>query len=240
MEETSAEDGIDDWFIESLKICVVSVGAPGSELQVWKIGGDDSESDASDAVSSLQFADANVFVVCAENGDLSFHDTRVPSALQRASPGEQGTSTWCMGLKRGPSTCRVVRLSSSGQIIMSDWRDMSSPLHQAQLAVRHHAPCCDFMNVTLAPALSDHIAVSGFDGTVQVYDTTNWGPELKDQQPLFVHRGHVMSSGYDTDTSSTLVTTHVWHPWRPRTVLSAATDGSLHVWDWVDKRADKQ
>lgn len=44
-----------------------------------------------------------------------------------------------------------------------------------------------------------------------------------------------MSTGPESEFSPTVVTTHSWHPWRPRTLLSAGTDGSLHVWDWVDK-----
>lgn len=74
----------------------------------------------------------------------------------------------------------------------------------------------------------------GFDGMVQIYNTASWRPELVEFQPLFVHRGHMMSDD-QFDTSSAVVTTHVWHPSRPRTVLSAAVDGSVHVWDWVDK-----
>lgn len=52
-------------------------------------------------------------------------------------------------------------------------------------------------------------------------------------QPIFVHRGHDLCE--EKADASLVVTTHVWHPWRPRTLLSAASDGSIHVWDWVDK-----
>ncbi|CAI9597456.1 unnamed protein product [Staurois parvus] len=30
------------------------------------------------------------------------------------------------------------------------------------------------------------------------------------------------------------VTCHTWHPWKERTLISAANDGSLHMWDWLD------
>ncbi|XP_064208507.1 WD repeat-containing protein 73 [Anguilla rostrata] len=279
--------------------CVVTSGAPGSKLQVWQIGEDDSDtikntgciepkissdkqcriasgsagaacvlhgsefrdiqitelasgrvlyamdSGSSDPVSGLQFVDGDTFLVCGERGDLCLCDTRAPSALQMGRPGDRGGgSFWNMGLKRGPSppdaaaSRTVAQLSSSGQVVVSDLRDSRGPLCRAQLNVPHKTPPCpDLVTVTWAPALSDHLAVSGFDGTVQIYDTADWGPELKETEPLFTHRGHVMSSGFEADADAALVTTHVWHPWKPRTVLSAATDGSLHVWDWVDDRA---
>ncbi|XP_036381022.1 WD repeat-containing protein 73 isoform X2 [Megalops cyprinoides] len=198
-------------------------------------------SDSSDSVSSLQFVSASVFLVCTESGDLCVEDTRVPSSLLHTPAREQGGHRWCMGLKKGPSpsdaaSCKVARLSSSCQVIVSDLRDLRHPLCRAHLRVQHSCPSSDFMNVTWAPALNDHLAVSGFDGVVQIYDTTSWRPESVESQPVFVHRGHMMSSGSEVDTDPAVVTTHVWHPWRPRTVLSAATNGSLHVWDWIDKR----
>lgn len=58
--------------------------------------------------------------------------------------------------------------------------------------------------------------------------------ESEPPQPIFVHQGHELSCEEKTD-ATLVVTTHVWHPWRPRTLLSAASDGSVHVWDWVDK-----
>lgn len=58
--------------------------------------------------------------------------------------------------------------------------------------------------------------------------------EQQEAQPLFEHRGHVVSSHSDDDI---IVTSHVWHPEQPRTLLSAASDGSIHVWDWIDPSA---
>ena len=76
----------------------------------------------------------------------------------------------------------------------------------------------------------------GFDGMVQVYDTTSWDGMGSQVEPLFTHRGHIFLEGNQTDTTP-LVTTHTWHPHKPRTLLSAASDASLHVWDWVDMHA---
>lgn len=74
---------------------------------------------------------------------------------------------------------------------------------------------------------------SGFDGTVQVYDVTSWAGVGRQVEPLFTHRGHIFLDDSGMDPAP-LVTTHTWHPYKPRTVLSAASDASLHVWDWVD------
>ncbi|KAJ8402250.1 hypothetical protein AAFF_G00371150 [Aldrovandia affinis] len=172
----------------SNKRCKIASGAAcilhGSELrdiQITELASGrvlyTMESESSDLVSSLQFVDANVFLVCTEGGDLCLHDVRVPSALQHSHVVEQGAAYWCMGLKSGPclsdaASCRVARLSSSGQLVVSDLRDTRGPSCRAQLTIQHSAPCCDFMNVTWAPALDDHLAVSGFDGTVHIYDTT--------------------------------------------------------------------
>lgn len=76
--------------------------------------------------------------------------------------------------------------------------------------------------------------MSGLGGAVQIYDTSSWTTELQKVPPLFVHRGHSVSSQPGDAVS---VTSHLWHPERPRTLLSAASDGSVHVWDWIDQSA---
>lgn len=75
---------------------------------------------------------------------------------------------------------------------------------------------------------------SGFGGAVQIYDTSSWSSEPQKVPPLFVHRGHSVSSQPGDDV---VVTSHLWHPERPRTLLSAASDASVHVWDWNDQSA---
>ena len=75
----------------------------------------------------------------------------------------------------------------------------------------------------------------GFGGGVQVFSVSTWGPEATEQRALFQHRGHsVLPLG---GSGSVRTTSHAWHPDRPRTLLSAATDGSVHVWDWVHPRS---
>lgn len=109
-------------------------------------------------------------------------------------------------------------------------------MSRAQLNVRTPPRNLDDVRVSWAPALDDCFAVSGFSGSVQIYDASGWRTEQQEAQPLFEHRGHVVSSQPEGGVP-VLVTFHVWHPEQPRTLLSAASDGSVHVWDWVDQSA---
>nr|XP_020647519.1 WD repeat-containing protein 73-like [Pogona vitticeps] len=84
--------------------------------------------------------------------------------------------------------------------------------------------------VSFAPLLEDHLAVSG--GTCS-YETHQWDSATQEAQPTFLHKEHVFG-GPGGAREPPLVTAHTWHPSKPRTLLSAASDGSLHVWDWAD------
>lgn len=81
-----------------------------------------------------------------------------------------------------------------------------------------------------------YLPPAGFSGTVQIYSTSGWRTELQEAQPLFEHRGHIVSSQPEGGVP-VFITSHIWHPEQPRTLLSAASDGSVHVWDWVDQSA---
>ncbi|XP_026861348.2 WD repeat-containing protein 73 isoform X1 [Electrophorus electricus] len=196
--------------------------------------------DSLDAVSGLQFVNSSTFVVCANNGTLYVGDTRDPRMKHYVLHGSMSGSHWVFALRKDqphsdPAACTVARLSSFGQVLVSDLRNLCSPVRQAQLNLQQNMATCDFLNVTWAPVLDSCLAVSGFDGKVHIFDTTSWSTVSQTPQPVFVHRGHDLSHEAKTDGTLLVVTTHVWHPWRPRTLLSAASDGSIHVWDWVDK-----
>lgn len=90
--------------------------------------------------------------------------------------------------------------------------------------------------MTWAPGLHNCLAISGFDGTVQVHDVTSWAAAGNQVEPHFTHSGHLFLDGSRAGPAP-LVTTHTWHPCKPRTLLSAASDASLHVWDWVAPEA---
>ncbi|OXB53485.1 hypothetical protein ASZ78_009368 [Callipepla squamata] len=73
------------------------------------------------------------------------------------------------------------------------------------------------------------VYAAGFDGSVRIYDTQSWAGAGCHAEPLFVHEGHEWGGTRPRPR----VTAHAWHPHRARTLVSAATDGSLHVWDWA-------
>ncbi|XP_051882351.1 WD repeat-containing protein 73 isoform X2 [Pristis pectinata] len=183
-------------------------------------------------ISKLDFLDHSTFIVCSMNGHLWLADTRqCPSLIGHSSlpASSGGGSHWTMGL--APGCSMVGRLSSAGQVVVTDYRDLSKALGQVELAVPRPLANSDHLCLTWAPRLQQHLAVSGFNGNVHIYDTSSWSSSPGRVEPTFVHRGHSVSAEPEQDLP--LVTTHTWHPWKERVLLSAADDGSLHVWDWT-------
>ncbi|XP_012618716.2 integrator complex assembly factor WDR73 [Microcebus murinus] len=194
----------------------------------------------SEELSSLQVLDADTFAFCCASGRLGLVDTRQKWApLETRSPSPKpGALRWCAevgGRGQGPGA-RIASLGSDGQLCLLDTRDLCHPVSSVQCPVSTPSPNPELLRVTWAPGLDNCLAISGFDGTVQVYDVTSWDRMGNRTEPLFMHRGHIFLDGNGMDTAP-LVTTHTWHPCKPRTLLSAASDASLHVWDWVDLRA---
>ncbi|XP_034466691.1 WD repeat-containing protein 73 isoform X1 [Hippoglossus hippoglossus] len=217
-------------------------GARSSDIQLTELTSGQTlyqlETDAADPLSSLQFVNDSVFLAGCSQGNIYVADTRTSSAPQISPPpASSGKSAlWWTDASGGPdpSSCRVIRLSSSGEAVVSDLRNPGGAVSRARLDVQTRRSSLDDVRLSWAPALDDCVAVSGFGGTVQIYNTCVWRTELQEVQPLFEHRGHVVSN---RQSDVTLVTYHVWHPERPRTLLSAASDGSVHLWDWVDRSA---
>ncbi|XP_042526400.1 WD repeat-containing protein 73 isoform X2 [Dipodomys spectabilis] len=188
-------------------------------------------------LSCLQALDADTFAFCSASGRLGLVDTRqkwAPVETPRPSP-VSGGQRWCAEVRdQGPGP-RIASLGSDGQLRLLDPRQLCRPVSAVQCPVPTPSPDPELLRVTWAPGLSNCLAISGFDGTVQVYDVTCWDLAGSHAEPVFTHRGHICLEGSEVDPTP-LVTTHTWHPSKPRTVLSAASDASLHVWDWVDSR----
>uniref|UniRef100_A0A8C8SM49 WD repeat domain 73 n=1 Tax=Pelusios castaneus TaxID=367368 RepID=A0A8C8SM49_9SAUR len=197
-------------------------------------------SSISEEVSGLEFLDCNTLLACCVRGQLCLADIRQPpSPLGDASvPPALGGEQWCMGVSPGlqgsdGNALTIARLSSGGQLTLTDLRNIPKPLKSAKCNVSAASPSAEFLCVSWAPVLDGCLAVSGFDGTVHIYDSQSWPVSGGEAEPLFSHKGHIFS-GTDNGDDFPLVTAHAWHPWKPRTLLSAASDGSLHVWDWVE------
>lgn len=81
------------------------------------------------------------------------------------------------------------------------------------------------------------MSVSGFDGNIYIYETSKW-PESNSGcpvvKPSFVHRGHEVC--LEEDFKGTLtVLHHSWHLSQSTLILSAASDGSLHAWNYSEQ-----
>ncbi|XP_063288006.1 WD repeat-containing protein 73 [Pelobates fuscus] len=190
-----------------------------------------------DSVSNLCFLDTNTFFLCCESGRQYIVDVRQPkpSIEGRVDPSSTCKPLWCAAVtsRKQEATTTIASLSSEGHIVITDTRELSKPLKCTKHRVSNPALSENFLCISWAPELEDTIAISGFDGNVDIYNTKYWDTSMKERDPLFTHKGHsVMAECEDGGTPK--VTAHSWHPWKEQTVLSAAKDGSLHVWDWAD------
>ncbi|KAM9173232.1 integrator complex assembly factor WDR73 [Pangshura tecta] len=198
----------------------------------------------SDEVSGLEFLDCNTWLACCVKGQLCLADIRQPQSprgdmsVPSALSGEQ----WCMGVNSGlrgsdVNAPTIARLSSGGQLTLTDLRNIPKPLKSARCKVSAASQSTEFLCISWAPVLEGCLTVSGFNGTVHIYDTRSWPVSGGEAESLFSHKGHIFS-GMENGGDFPLVTAHAWHPWKPRMLLSAASDGSLHVWDWAESHKD--
>ena len=136
-----------------------------------------TETDSSEPLSALQFVSPWVFLACCPNGDLYAVDTRSPSlppptpvpvpppSSATAPPTPTGPVRWGMHAAAGAGAdvagCRVARLSSGAEVVVSDLRNPGGPVRRALLDVPTDGPAGDHLKVSWAPALEDCLAVSG-------------------------------------------------------------------------------
>lgn len=127
-----------------------------------------TESDSADPLSSLHFVSDAVFLASCSNGSMYIADTRTSAAPQLsplpASSGEPALWWTDASADRScsdPSSCRIIRVSSSGQTVISDLRSPGEAVSRAQLNVQ--TPRCNLgdVRVSWAPALDGCFAVSG-------------------------------------------------------------------------------
>ncbi|XP_067889110.1 WD repeat-containing protein 73 isoform X2 [Heterodontus francisci] len=209
------------------KVNNLAIQEIASQKVLFTTGADNCE-----PISELEFLNHSTFSICSLNGCLWLADTRQHPSLIGCSDvpvSRAGGCHWTMGWAPGHS--RVARLCSDGRVVLTDYRDLSKALSLAELTFPSPVPNSNYLSLTWAPCLQDHLAVSGFNGTVHIYNTSLWSAELTGVEPTFVHRGH--SVAVEPEREIPLVTRHVWHPWKRQTLLSAADDGSFHVWDWA-------
>ncbi|XP_038000494.1 WD repeat-containing protein 73 isoform X1 [Motacilla alba alba] len=225
------------WVLHGSRLDRVQITEVESRKNVYTAGIQASQ--GSEELSNLAFLDCNMLLLCCATGRLCLADIRQPQSLMEAVsvPSAPCSEQWCMGTRHGAqgletSSQPVARLSSRGLLALTDLRKTSEFLALAKVRVPSPGSGAEFLCVSWAPALEGYLAISGFDGTVHVYDTQSWDSSGREAEPIFVHKGHTFG-GAGGSRDPPLVTVHTWHLQKPRTLLSAASDGSLHVWDWV-------
>ncbi|XP_053743497.1 WD repeat-containing protein 73 [Synchiropus splendidus] len=194
---------------------------------------------AAELLASLHFVSQDVVLAACFNGSVYVMDTRAsgPAQVHSQTAGDQ----WWTAVSAGSdlSSCELIQLSGSGLAVIWDLRSPPASKRHAQLDVQSISSDSEHVHVSWAPALDNTISVSGFGGNILIYDSSNWGAEPHHVRPQFEHRGHMVSNGLTTP-HSVMVTAHIWHTVRPRTLLSAASDGSAHLWDWISQSATKE
>ncbi|XP_045901284.1 WD repeat-containing protein 73 isoform X1 [Micropterus dolomieu] len=122
-----------------------------------------TKTDSADPLSSLHFVSDAVFLTGCCNGKVYVADTRTSAAPQISPPpASSGESVlWWTDASAGPSGCRILRLSSSGQAVISDLRNLGGAMSLARLDIQTRRCNLDDVRVSWAPVLDDCIAVSG-------------------------------------------------------------------------------
>lgn len=181
-------------------------------------------------ISSLGFTDGNSLVCCCqETGDLVTFDLRENfTKIKDEHTNTLNNTTarecyWTSTVKESS----LVTMSSSGHIQKLDPKDLSKAVSHVVTGL---ATTSDlrYLTINVSQKCDNTIYVSGFDSDVYVFDLNP--SAINNTKPIFTHQGHRRNA---TNSNNRLTTvTHILHPWQHDLVLSAATDGSLHAWQY--------
>lgn len=118
---------------------------------------------SADPLSSLQFLSHSVFLAGCSNGSVYMADVRGSGSPHVSLPPASSTESalWWTEASAGPPACRILRVSSSGQMLVSDVRNLGKALSAAQLDAGPVACSVDDVRVSWAPTLDGCVAVSG-------------------------------------------------------------------------------
>lgn len=149
-----------------------------------------TETDSADPLSSLQFVSDTVFLAGCCNGSVYVADTRTsaPPQLSHSPSSDKSVIWWTDGAARPhPSSCRVIRVSSSGQVVISDLRNLGGVGCQAQLDVQTPGRCSQVdVKVSWAPTLDDCLSVSGQSIRTQFFQMLMYSVNYHAEKPCFI------------------------------------------------------
>ncbi|PWA24930.1 hypothetical protein CCH79_00015453 [Gambusia affinis] len=137
-------------------------GAQSSGVQLTQLSTGQTlyrlEVDSTEPLSSLKFVSETAFLASCCDGTVYLADIRT-SAPPQASPPPGECALWWTDASAAPQ-CRVIRLSSSGQAVVSDLRNMGGAVYRAQLDVQTSPRQPEDVTVAWAPALDGCFSVS--------------------------------------------------------------------------------
>ncbi|XP_077987748.1 integrator complex assembly factor WDR73-like [Glandiceps talaboti] len=124
----------------------------------------------------------------------------------------------------------IFRLNLEQHILVNDIRNLRDPLVTCRLDLPDHV-VKENISIQTSSCNAKYISISGINDKVYIYDVIDLkSTKAESVKPIFIHEGHMTTASANQDT---VVWTHTWHPWKEHLLMSAASDGSLHAWDWV-------
>ncbi|XP_067668839.1 WD repeat-containing protein 73-like [Haliotis asinina] len=226
-----------NWTCHSAQLCVLDAhrlvfGSHLSSISVGDINTQQTVADTRDCqedikISNMLLHDPCVLTSALVSGELFVLDPRSRDiTVEQVTDTCPGRETWTLCGDKSQTV--VLQMCSSGVIRVRDFRNLKHCVNSVQTKLPQAEP--GEITLSICPTNSNIVAVTGVDGCVQIYDRSKWG-DTEFVTPVFVHQGHIA----DREDQSQVVLTsqHLWYQWKQETMLSAASDGSLHIFQPV-------
>lgn len=194
------------------------------------------DSESTEIISTVHTVDKNqILCCCQKSGDVVMLDKRekFKTVNKLTNSVSREGLYWTQDLDKSKET--VYQLSSCGNINMLDIRKLSNEIACFNIEQKETTQT-NFLNIQLSADKKEKFSVSGFDSFVYVFNCKETKCEAT-LKPCFVHEGHLKNC--IDQSKETRVVTHLWHPWQPDLILSAAEDGSLHGWQYIAGHCSK-
>ncbi|KAK3596714.1 hypothetical protein CHS0354_025011 [Potamilus streckersoni] len=210
------------------------------DLATFQTVTDSTDLSLSQEVSYLSYQGHNTILCCCrKSGDIVVLDLRDKKVKVTHSPclGRQAAFWTAVNSVDGCATNQgktlIIQLSSEGQFIILDPRKINECISGA---TTHKGAKTDNEHINLeVSSCQKFVSTSGFDSEVDIFcfDSFKNSDENK-IGPVFTHEGHVTTCE-EPIASDFTVTSHLQHPFQASLILSAASDGSLHAWEYIIK-----
>ncbi|XP_060071098.1 WD repeat-containing protein 73-like isoform X2 [Ylistrum balloti] len=191
----------------------------------------------SEKISSMGFTDKHTLICCCQHtGDLVTFDLREDSKKVKfghtSNVSVDQKCFWtCTVTESG-----VYKLSSTGEIRKTEKFDWSHDVGCWFTELKTLSGI-NYLTINVLPRDEDIIYISGFDSNVYIYKlpimcSAESHKESEMSKYFFKHEGHWQNTTIDNKNDQLTTVTHILHPWQQDVALSAATDGSLHAWQF--------